>query len=138
MLRARDYHSKQERIQLLREKAAMRNKDEFYFSMTKERTVVRPEFEKQARAAASPGSFLQGGVHTKDRGNQALPADIIKVLKTQDENYLRTTRAAGQKVRVLPFHDLSPLTVFLPPENRQPEGATEPARKLVAVDVGGG
>ena len=80
----------------------------------------------------------QRGVHLKDRGNTSLPVDFVKVLKTQDENYLRTTRAAGQKVRVLPFHDLSPLTVFLPPENRQPEGATEPARKLVAVDVGGG
>lgn len=41
VLRARDYHSKQERINRLREKAATRNKDEFYFSMTKEKTVVR-------------------------------------------------------------------------------------------------
>lgn len=41
VLRARDYHSKQERINRLREKAATRNKDEFYFSMTKERTEVR-------------------------------------------------------------------------------------------------
>ncbi|KAI0669767.1 u3 small nucleolar RNA-associated protein 11 [Trametes maxima] len=77
VLRARDYHSKQDRINLLREKAATRNKDEFYFSMTKERT--------------------EGGVHVKDRGNQALPVDIVKVLKTQDENYLRTMRAAGLK-----------------------------------------
>ncbi|KAI8990559.1 small-subunit processome [Trametes punicea] len=77
VLRARDYHSKQDRLNLLREKAAMRNKDEFYFSMTRERT--------------------QGGVHVKDRGNQALPVDIVKVLKTQDENYLRTMRALGLK-----------------------------------------
>lgn len=41
VLRARDYHSKQDRINLLREKAATRNKDEFYFSMTKEKTEVR-------------------------------------------------------------------------------------------------
>ncbi|KAL7285407.1 hypothetical protein ACG7TL_000503 [Trametes sanguinea] len=77
VLRARDYHSKQDRINLLREKAAMRNKDEFYFSMTREKT--------------------QGGVHVKDRGNEALPTDIVKVLKTQDENYLRTMRALGLK-----------------------------------------
>ena len=38
----------------------------------------------------------------QDRGNQALPVDIVKVLKTQDENYLRTMRAAGLKVRPEP------------------------------------
>jgi U3 small nucleolar RNA-associated protein 11 len=76
--RARDYHSKQDRIQRLRQKAADRNKDEFYFSMVKERT--------------------RQGVHTKDRGNSSLPVDVVKVLKTQDDNYLRTMRMAGQKV----------------------------------------
>ena len=40
VLRAKDYHSKQERIQRLKQKAADRNKDEFYFSMTKQRTKV--------------------------------------------------------------------------------------------------
>lgn len=40
VLRARDYHSKQERITRLRQKAADRNKDEFYFGMTRERTEV--------------------------------------------------------------------------------------------------
>ncbi|KAF8898965.1 small-subunit processome [Infundibulicybe gibba] len=75
--RARDYHSKQDRLTRLKQKATEKNKDEFYFSMTKERT--------------------QGGVHVKDRGNVALPTDIVKVLKTQDENYVRTMRAAGLK-----------------------------------------
>jgi uncharacterized protein YbaP (TraB family) len=42
--------------------------------------------------------FLKGGVHVADRGNVALPQDIVKVLKTQDENYVRTMRAAGLKV----------------------------------------
>lgn len=41
VLRARDYHSKQDRIQRLRQKAAERNKDEFYFAMTRQRTEVR-------------------------------------------------------------------------------------------------
>ncbi|KAF8640640.1 hypothetical protein AX17_000297 [Amanita inopinata Kibby_2008] len=75
--RARDYHSKQDRLTRLRQKAAERNKDEFYFSMVKEKT--------------------KGGVHIKDRGNAALPTDIVKVLKTQDENYVRTMRMAGLK-----------------------------------------
>ncbi|KAK0481640.1 u3 small nucleolar RNA-associated protein 11 [Armillaria novae-zelandiae] len=75
--RARDYHSKQDRLNRLRQKAADRNKDEFYFSMTREKT--------------------KDGVHVKERGNIALPIDMVKVLKTQDENYIRTMRAAGLK-----------------------------------------
>ncbi|KAL5519258.1 hypothetical protein ACEPAH_941 [Sanghuangporus vaninii] len=77
VLRARDYHSKQDRINRLKQKAADRNKDEFYFSMNRQRT--------------------QGGVHVQDRGNEALPVDFVKILKTQDENYIRTMRAAGLK-----------------------------------------
>ena len=41
VLRARDFHSKQDRITRLRQKAADRNRDEFYFGMKGERTVVR-------------------------------------------------------------------------------------------------
>jgi U3 small nucleolar RNA-associated protein 11 len=48
ILRARDYHSKQDRIKRLRQKAADRNKDEFYFAMTKERTRVCSIVFKQA------------------------------------------------------------------------------------------
>ncbi len=44
VLRARDYHSKQDRIQRLRQKAAERNKDEFYFGMNRERTEVYVSF----------------------------------------------------------------------------------------------
>ena len=40
VLRARDYHSKQDRLTRLRQKAAERNKDEFYFGMTNQRTQV--------------------------------------------------------------------------------------------------
>ncbi|EPT01557.1 hypothetical protein FOMPIDRAFT_1161445 [Fomitopsis schrenkii] len=77
VLRARDYHSKKDRITRLRQKAAERNKDEFYFAMNRQKT--------------------RDGVHIQDRGNEALPTDIVKVLKTQDENYLRTMRTAGLK-----------------------------------------
>lgn len=41
VLRARNYHSKQNTLRRLREKAATRNKDEFYFAMTNQRTEVR-------------------------------------------------------------------------------------------------
>ncbi|KAF9481651.1 small-subunit processome [Pholiota conissans] len=75
--RARDYHSKQDRLTRLKQKASERNKDEFYFSMTKEKT--------------------KDGVHIQDRGNVALPTDMVKVLKSQDENYIRTMRASGIK-----------------------------------------
>ena len=40
----------------------------------------------------------------KDRGNVGLPTDIVKVLKTQDENYIRTMRMANLKVG--PFQTL--------------------------------
>ncbi|KAH7885987.1 u3 small nucleolar RNA-associated protein 11 [Phlebopus sp. FC_14] len=77
VLRARDYHSKQDRLTRLRQKAADRNKDEFYFAMNKERTVE--------------------GVHVKERGNVAMPMDMVKLLKTQDEGYIRTMRTVGLK-----------------------------------------
>ena len=78
-MRARDYHSKQDRITRLRQKAADRNKDEFYFGMVRQRT--------------------KEGVHIQDRGNEALPVDVVKLLKSQDENYIRTIRTSNQKVR---------------------------------------
>ena len=40
-------------------------------------------------------------MHIQDRGNASLPVDMVKILKTQDENYVRTMRAAGLKVRLL-------------------------------------
>lgn len=79
VLRARDYHSKQDRIHRLKQKAANKNKDEFYFAMKNERTV--------------------GGVHVKDRGNIAMPVDMVKLLKSQDEGYIRTIKTVGLKVR---------------------------------------
>lgn len=78
VLRARDYHSKQDRLTRLRQKAADKNKDEFYFGMIGQRT--------------------REGVHIQDRGNDALPTDVVKVLKSQDENYIRTMRLSNQKV----------------------------------------
>lgn len=77
--RARDYKSKQDRIRKLREKAAFKNKDEFYWGMVKGQT--------------------KGGVAIGDRGNEALSADTVKLLKTQDARYVRLQIAKDQKVR---------------------------------------
>lgn len=79
--RARDYNSKQARLRTLREKAAFRNKDEFYWGMVKGRT--------------------KDGVALGDRGNVALSADTVKLLKTQDVRYIRLQLAKDQKVRTL-------------------------------------
>ncbi|BGP15194.1 hypothetical protein JCM10213_000856 [Rhodosporidiobolus nylandii] len=80
--RARDFHSKEDRIQKLREKASFRNKDEFYFGMIKSKT--------------------KNGVHVQSRGNEPLPQDLVTVLKTQDAGYIRTQVAmeAGRVERL--------------------------------------
>ena len=41
---------------------------------------------------------VQQGVHIQDRGNVAMPVDMVKILKTQDENYVRTMRNSNAKV----------------------------------------
>lgn len=76
--RARDYKSKKERISKLREKAAFRNKDEFYWGMVKGKT--------------------RGGVAIADRGNEALSTDVVKLLKSQDVGYIKTQISQDEKV----------------------------------------
>lgn len=49
----------------------------------------------------------------QDRGNASLPVDMVKILKTQDENYVRTMRAAGLKVRFVCYLlRMPPLTLL--------------------------
>ncbi|KAK3815282.1 MAG: small-subunit processome [Benniella sp.] len=74
--RARDYHSKQDRLKAMREKAAFRNPDEFYFKMINTRT--------------------KEGVHLTER-NQKFSHDFLKLLSTQDLNYVTTQRDIGRK-----------------------------------------
>lgn len=67
-------------------------------------------------------------MHIKDRGNVALPTDIVKVLKTQDENYVRTVRAAGLKVRISYFSIFcNPFTKYLQKIDRLKNKLTEMA-----------
>jgi U3 small nucleolar RNA-associated protein 11 len=110
VLRARDYHSKQDRLNRLRQKAADRNKDEFYFAMNKEKTAE--------------------GVHAKDRGNVAIPMDMVKLLKTQDEGYIRTMRAVGLKVSSLDTDCESRIQAHT--ENRQDQA---PANRSCKLDL---
>ncbi|KAJ1301828.1 hypothetical protein OPQ81_009056 [Rhizoctonia solani] len=78
VLRARDYRSKRDRLRTLKLKAETRNKDEFYFGMN--------------------GKKTERGVEYRGRGGEgALPEDMVKVLKTQDEGYLRTVKKKGLK-----------------------------------------
>jgi U3 small nucleolar RNA-associated protein 11 len=82
-LRAKDYNKKKEQLKSLRQKAADRNEDEFYFGMLSRR---------------GPGSTLTRtrksftGAVDGDRGNKAMDMETVRLLKTQDVGYLRTVR----------------------------------------------
>lgn len=78
VLRARDHSSKKERIKRLREKAATRNADEFYFGMIRSRT--------------------EKGVHIAARGDaEELDRDLVQLLKTQDAGYVQAQIRAETK-----------------------------------------
>ena len=85
--RASDYKAKQKTLKSLREKAADRNDDEFYFGMM---------------SRAGPGSALTRkntftGAVEGDRGNRAMDMDVVRLLKTQDLGYLRTVRNVARR-----------------------------------------
>ncbi|WLF76556.1 hypothetical protein PVL30_000258 [Lodderomyces elongisporus] len=72
-LRAADYHKKQAALKALKERAKQHNPDEYYHAMTRRRTDDK-------------------GILIADRGNEVLSVDQVKLLKTQDVNYVRTMR----------------------------------------------
>ncbi|KAK6456585.1 small-subunit processome [Scheffersomyces xylosifermentans] len=72
-LRAADYHKKQSALKALKKKAATYNPDEYYHAMTKKRVDDR-------------------GVLISERDTEVLSVDQVKLLKTQDVNYIRTSR----------------------------------------------
>ncbi|KEY74007.1 hypothetical protein S7711_02600 [Stachybotrys chartarum IBT 7711] len=85
--RAKDYNKKKETIKSLRQKAADRNEDEFYYGMMSRK---------------GPGSKIQdgrswSGTAQGDRGNKALSMDTVRLLKTQDVGYIRTMRQLATK-----------------------------------------
>lgn len=72
-LRAADYHKKQAALKALKEKAAQYNPDEYYHAMTRKRTD-------------------EDGIIIHERPNEKLTTAQIKLLKSQDLNYVRTMR----------------------------------------------
>jgi len=86
-LRAQDHNRKKAKLKALREKAADRNEDEFYFGML---------------SRQGPQSRIKDGKHWKgtvqgDRGNKAMAVDVVRLLKTQDIGYVRTMRSVVRK-----------------------------------------
>ncbi|TPX37223.1 hypothetical protein SmJEL517_g00859 [Synchytrium microbalum] len=76
VLRAKDYNSKQKRLAALRDKAYFRNPDEFYYKMMSTKT--------------------KGGVHIAER-NEKFSHEFLKLLKTQDQNYVNFQRMVNQR-----------------------------------------
>ncbi|KAG6107722.1 Small subunit (SSU) processome component [Claviceps humidiphila] len=81
-LRAKDFGKKKTQLKSLRQKAADRNEDEFYFGMMSRK---------------GPGSRIQNGKRWDgtvegDRGNKSLSVETVRLLKTQDIGYIRTMR----------------------------------------------
>uniref|UniRef100_A0A2P2M400 U3 small nucleolar RNA-associated protein 11 n=1 Tax=Rhizophora mucronata TaxID=61149 RepID=A0A2P2M400_RHIMU len=70
VIRAKAFHKKEETLQRLREKAALRNPDEFYFKMIKTRTVDgvhRPEEEaKEIKSLSSKNEVATASVDVPD------------------------------------------------------------------------
>ncbi|KAI6657954.1 U3 small nucleolar RNA-associated protein 11 [Oopsacas minuta] len=78
VLRAKNYHRKQDLLKILREKAQNRNPDEFYFRMISQKTV--------------------DGQHIIDT-DEKLSKDEVKLLRSQDLNYINF-KLAGEKKKI--------------------------------------
>ena len=90
--RAKDYNKKKAVLKSLRQKAADRNEDEFYFGMMS---------RKGPGSSIKRGKTFSGEVEG-DRGNRAMDVDTVRLLKTQDLGYIRTMRnVAAKEVRGL-------------------------------------
>ncbi|KAK8075176.1 hypothetical protein PG997_009839 [Apiospora hydei] len=89
-LRAKDFNKKKAQLKSLKRKAEDKNEDEFYHGMI---SRAGPS------SWASKGKRWTGTVDG-DRGNRALPMDVVRLMKTQDMGYLRTMRnVAGKDVK---------------------------------------
>ncbi|KAF0690374.1 Aste57867_18209 [Aphanomyces stellatus] len=72
--RAQDFHSKEKRLKSMQLKAALRNPDEFYFSMNQSQTV--------------DGQHVSTNNH-----REKLSAEVLKAMKTQDVAYMHMKRS---------------------------------------------
>ncbi|KZL85492.1 u3 snornp-associated protein utp11 [Colletotrichum incanum] len=81
-LRAKDYNKKKSQIKSLRQKAAERNEDEFYFGM----------LSRNSMGSRLKDGRKWSGTVAGDRGNKAMDMETVRLLKTQDVGYVRTMR----------------------------------------------
>uniref|UniRef100_A0A2P2M3Y5 U3 small nucleolar RNA-associated protein 11 n=1 Tax=Rhizophora mucronata TaxID=61149 RepID=A0A2P2M3Y5_RHIMU len=82
VIRAKAFHKKEETLQRLREKAALRNPDEFYFKMIKTRTV--------------------DGVHRPESEANKYTQEELMLMKTQDIGYvLQKLQSEKKKIEKL-------------------------------------
>ncbi|EEU48961.1 uncharacterized protein NECHADRAFT_99031 [Fusarium vanettenii 77-13-4] len=86
-LRAKDFNKKKATLKALRDKAAERNEDEFYFGM-----LSRKGPGNRVKDGKKWSGTVQG-----DRGNKVLDVDTVRLLKTQDIGYIRTMRQVVAK-----------------------------------------
>eukprot|EP01041_Mallomonas_annulata_P012687 gene12687-26716_t len=77
IVRAKDYHKKQDHIRKLKKKADDKNVDEFYFKMNT--------------------SEVSGGVHKEIKENTSLDNATVQLLKTQDMGYIVHKKAVDDK-----------------------------------------
>ena len=89
-LRAKDYNKKKAKIAQLSQKARERNPDEFAFGMISQGKAGLGKHRSGKGVGDEDGK-------DKDAGGRPLSHDAVKLLKTQDANYLRTTLAQGRK-----------------------------------------
>ncbi|KAK9464844.1 small-subunit processome [Lipomyces arxii] len=102
VLRAKDYHVKQDRLKILREKAESRNPDEFYHGMHTAKTNRRGIEQKERESAVS------------------LDVTEVKLLKTQDEGYI-VTMIQQEKGRIERLQDRLAFVKATPVEDRGQE-----------------
>ncbi|KAK9476790.1 Utp11p [Lipomyces japonicus] len=76
VLRAKDFHAKESRLKILREKATARNPDEFYHGMLSSKTASRTN--------------KRGIKETERESSISLSNAEVRLLKTQDEGYVVT------------------------------------------------
>ncbi|KAJ1662879.1 hypothetical protein IW140_005395 [Coemansia sp. RSA 1813] len=76
VLRAKDHKDKQKQLKRLRERAAARNPDEFYFNMER--------------------SQVKDGVHIEER-KEAMTVEMERLMETQDIKYIRMQRDINRR-----------------------------------------
>ena len=82
--RAKVFHSKENRIRAMKEKASMRNPDEFYFGM--KNSVVGDDGRHRKTAEAKQKQF-----------EEEIGRDTVRIMKDQDLSYVRMQKLQNAK-----------------------------------------